>query len=148
MKQIKAIMIMAVCLVLFTACPGKHNDPDTFERSLELSAESGSKTYTANDLKAEIKSVTAPASWLTATAQAYSGGSPKVTLAYTENTGGERQAVVTITDTGDNKVFLTVKQLKPGEKPETKPDQDQEQGYGIDDTHDTVTDQPAYSRQQ
>ena len=111
-----------------------------------MAAESGSQTYTASDLKTNIANLSSTATWLTATKQPYSSGSPKVTLAYTENTGSERQAAVTITDSDDNKVVLTVKQLKPGEKPETKPEQ--EQDYGIDDTHDIVTDQPAYSRQQ
>ena len=84
---------------------------------------------------------------------AYSSGSPTVQLTYEANTGGERQAVVTLTDVNGNKVFLTVTQVKKGDipvntDPDTDPNTDPNTNpdYSIDDTHDVVTDQPASSR--
>lgn len=121
MKQIKAIIMAVLSLVLFTACP--HSDPDsitepqTFQRSLQVSAEKGQQTYFANDLKAGIGDIQNTSSWLTVTPMAYGSGSPKIQLTYEENTGGERQALVTLTDVNNNKLFLTVTQMKAGETP-------------------------------
>ena len=75
--------------------------------------------------------------------QYYSSGSPQVKLSYEANTGGERSAVVIFRDEDNNQVNLTVKQLKPIVTPEENPEPEK---TGIDDPHDTQSDQPAYSR--
>ena len=156
MKQIKAIILLMISLVLFTACPPDpepEQESKTFQRSLQVSAEKGQQTYTATDLKAGISNVQNTSSWLMVTPMAYGSGSPTVQLTYEANTGGERQAVVTLTDVNGNKVFLTVTQVKKGDIPvNTDPDTDPntdpntDPDYGVDDTHDVVTDQPASSR--
>jgi len=125
MRQIKAIFLSMMSLVLLTACPP---DPDpvvesaTFQRSLQVSADKGQQTYTATDLKAGISNVQNTSSWLTVTTLAYSSGSPTVQLTYEANTGDERQVLVTLTDVNNNKLFLTVTQMKAGETP-VNPDQ-------------------------
>lgn len=120
MKQIKALFLSVMSLMLLTACPSDPDpvlEPSTYQRSLQVSAEKGQQTYTATDLKAGISNVQNTSSWLTVTTLAYGSGSPKIQLTYEENTGGERQAVVTLTDVNNNKVLLTVTQLKAGETP-------------------------------
>ena len=141
MKQIKSLFLTMVALMGLLACGGDEPDPilepQVFQRSLQLPAEEGQQTYTASDLKVGISIVQETASWLTVETLAYSNGSPKVEIEYDANTGGERQAMVTLTDVNNNKVFLTVTQealITPVP--------------GIDDPHDTQSDQPAYSRQQ
>ena len=121
MKQIKALFLSVMSLVLFTACPDSTPDtvvePVTYRRSLQVPAERGQQTYTATDLKVGISNVQNTSSWLTVTPMAYGSGSPTVQLTYEANTGGERHVLVTLTDVNDNKVLLTVTQLKAGETP-------------------------------
>ena len=120
MKQIKAIILLMISLVLFTACPPDpepEQESKTFQRSLQVSAEKGQQTYTATDLKAGISDIQNTASWLVVTPMAYGSGAPTVQLIYEANSGGERQAVVTLTDVNGNKVFLTVTQVMAGETP-------------------------------
>ncbi len=131
-------------LVLFTACSSSNPvETPIYNQSIEIPAAEGSQTYTVSDLKKNISGEISNtgSAWLTVEKQNYSSGSPQVKLSYKANTGGERSAVVIFRDEDNNQVNLTVKQLKPEEKPE--PDK-----TGIDDPHDTQSDQPAYSRQQ
>ena len=143
MKQIHPLLIIVFGLLLFVACHHHHDDePAIFERSLDVPATKGSQTYTVSDLKRSIDSISSTdTTWLTVTKKPYGSVSPKVELSYEEITGIKRSAVVIFRDNESNQVNLTVNQAG-------KTDSPPEQENGIEDPHDTVTDQPAYSRQQ
>lgn len=129
MKNLKLMLFALVATFTLTQC--KKDDfkldiavplPATYSRTLQVGSESGQVSYTLTDLKKEVSKLEKTAAWLTVTPMAYTSGSPIVEIAYEENTGGERSAVVTFTDKGGNKVFLTVTQVKKGETP-TNPQQ-------------------------
>lgn len=127
MKNLKFMLFALVAIFALSMCTEKTIDlttlySGTYSRTLQVGSESGQVSYTLTDLKKEVSELENTAAWLTVTPMAYTSGSPIVEIAYEENTGGERSAVVTFTDEGGNKVFLTVTQVKKGETP-TNPQQ-------------------------
>ena len=103
--------------------------------------EHADKTVTLTNLKTAIKDIEYNADWLTVIKQTYTSGSPSLRLTATANVkDGEstnsRSCTVTITANSGDKVLLNVTQ------------QGAERKTGIDNPHDTPTDQPAYSREK
>ena len=142
MKQIHPLLIIVFGLLLFVACHHHHDDDAIPNWSIDVPDTQGNQTYTVSDLTDSIDSISNTGmTWLTVTKKPYGGGSPQVELSYKENTGTKRSAVVIFRDNESNQVNLTVNQAG-------KTDSPPEQENGIEDPHDTVTDQPAYSRQQ
>ena len=131
------VMLLAVTAMLCLASCG--DDDETYTQSVTLSAKGEQQTVTLTNLSARITSVANSNSWLKATADFYNSGSPSLTLSATENTEkSERNGVVTITAESGDKVVLTVTQQAASEE--------EQEGTGIDDTHNSQSDQPAYGR--
>lgn len=128
------------------ACGGsddKKDDPvisgKTYTKSVTLDAQGTEQTVTLNDLKSKIDDVSNSYQWLTVRIDPYTSGSPSVAVSAEANTGTDaRSGNVTITAISGDKVILTVAQ-NPAPTPHT---------YGIDDPHDTESDQSAYSRRR
>lgn len=156
MKRLKNMWIAIVAAFMLTGCPsGPDPDPvpeatpltpTTISKTLQVDWKKGQQTYTLTDLKDRISNIGNTSAWLTVTLLTYSTGSPKVQLSYEENDGGERSVVVEITDTKGNKVLLTVKQQVKDSDPSPDPGSNDDQDTGIEDTHNTVTNQPAFIR--
>lgn len=113
-------------------------EPQQFAQSLTMAATGGEQSLTLADLTTAISSIGTPTdTWMTVTKEAYTSGSPSVKVKTEANPQEQpRTASVIITATNGDQLTLSVTQAAK-EAP----------NYGIDDTHDTVTDQPAYSRQ-
>lgn len=147
MKNIKLYIL--TCLTVFTlmACGGSDNsdesvvDPPTpegrfYQQSVTLPSENADTTITLNNLSTSISSINGGADWLTALKQSYSSGAPSVRLKATDNESeSERKCSLTITAQNGDQVVLAVIQQGVGQLP-----------TGIDDSHNVITDQPAYSR--
>ena len=159
MKNLKILLLAFMAIFTLTMCGGDDkNDvtpeekptlPVTTTRTVQIGWERGQQTYTLSDLKSDISNIENTSSWIRVNPLSYGSGSPNVQLDYEENDGDERSCVITFTDTNNNKVLLTVTQVKKGDvpvnpDPNTNPNTDPD--YGVDDTHDVVTDQPANSR--
>ena len=149
MKQLTYYCIFIICMTCVTACGGSSEDSrnnpviegNTYRQSISVGAEAAQQTVTLVDLHAAIDDINQSATWLSATKMSYTSGSPRILLTIEENSSTqERQANITIIDTYKNTVFLTVKQVKAGDPTPVL--------SGIDDPHDTPSNQPAYSRQQ
>ena len=79
------------------------------------------------DLTDEIISISGAGAWLTAVKSNNEKNSVKL-VAKTNEGDSERSCILTVTDKTGDKVLLTVTQSK----------------FDVDDSHDLVTDQPAY----
>lgn len=135
--------LILLAAVLLTSCIGlvgllDDDDSDgggtTSTQSVSVSAEKQDKSVTLSGLKSAIDSAVkeSGANWLTATPQSYVSGSPTIIISVAANTTtSTRSATVTVKDTKKNTVTLTVTQ----------------QGIkgGIDNIHNTDTNQPAYA---
>lgn len=120
----------------FWACTDDEPDTgQTYQQSAVIDVQGTAKTVMLSDLKSKIEDVDYNSDWLQVLYGAYSSGSPRIELRAEVNTGEERSCDVTITDKNGDKVILTVTQEGA-----------EEQKKDIDDSHDVVTDQPAYSR--
>ncbi len=146
MKSIKSMLLIIAATSTLSSCwlfPDHDPDPveaAIFNQSIEIPATEGSQTYTVSDLKKNISGEISNtgSTWLTVEKLPYSSGSPQVKLSYKANTGGERSAVVIFRDDDNNQVNLTVEQPEAEEPEPVK--------TGIEDPHNTQSDQPAYSR--
>jgi hypothetical protein len=146
-------MLVSIAVLLFAACGGSSSDDEggstpagstspngqTYQQSVTLSATDADKTVTLNKLTSAIQTYSGGADWLTVLKENYISGSPALRLKATNNerdgeTTQARSCNVTIVSTSGNKVILTVTQ------------DGAERKAGIDDSHDVVSDQPAYSR--
>lgn len=148
MKNFKIIVFALFTVLTLTGCTDSKSDsePDsitpegkTYQQNVTLDAQGTEQTVTLNDLKSKIDNVeNSNSSWLTILQNTYTSGSPSIIVRATERTETtERSGNVTITAQSGDKVILSVTQKGA-----------EEQNTGIDDSHDVVTDQPAYSRQQ
>lgn len=153
MQKLKYLSFMLMGLLLLCSCPGPDpdptpdiTDPQTFSQTVNVSAEKSTLTITLSSLKLAISNINQPDEWCKVTKLSYTSGSPNIQLDVTENTtGDERHSNIVITDTYGNKVLLTVKQVKAGDTPDPNPNPDTNKN-GIDDSHDVVSDQPAYAK--
>lgn len=136
-----------MAMLLIAGCDKKSTetiveDPP-FKQTVNVAAEGGRDTVTLEKLTSKISEINQEANWVSASKMAYTSGAPQILLTINENTGDTRQTNITIKDESEKTVILTVKQMKPGDTPEEEPEKVKD---GIDDIHDTVTDQPASSR--
>lgn len=152
-SKMYSLLFVLVAMIALAACDDKkessslnpvEQEGKTYQQSVTLPAQDANKTVALNNLNAAIREMEGAADWLTVMKQSYTSGVPSVRLTAFDNTNGntataERTCLVTITATSGDRVLLTVTQ--EGYIPETNK-------TGIDDSHDVVTDQPAYSRRQ
>ena len=153
-SKIFSLLLAFVAVIALAACGGDDNSDSsplnpvgpegrTYQQSVTLPAQGADKTVSLTDLSTAIREMEEATDWLTVMKQSYTSGVPRVRLTASDNTNGnaattERKCVVTITATSGDRVLLVVTQ--EGYEPEAPK-------TGIDDSHDIVTDQPAYSRQ-
>lgn len=105
--------------------------PKTYTQSETIAAAGGDKVVTLTSLSSSISSINNTTSWVVASPQSYTSGSPKLQLNVTANTDkNERKCEIIVTAQSGENVVLTVIQ---------------QAGNGIDDLHDNTTTQPAYS---
>lgn len=143
-KREKIISMLLVVVAIVTMACKCDPDPDegqTYQQTEMLPAEKADKTVTLTDLKSAIKDIEYDADWLTVIKQTYTSGSSSLRLTATDNvkdgsSTDARSCIVTVTAISGDKVLLTVTQ------------EGAERKTGIDDSHDVLTDQPAYSRQR
>jgi len=152
MKQIKLLLLIVMSVVFLMACGGGGDDPIIPEPQPEkpetpttstqtvtfMANEQLQQTVTLTGLKAAIADFDNQNSWVTNVIPlGYGGtGAPNVSITISENKSNDsRSGVVTFKDTKQNTVILTISQSGVSTP------------SGIEDPHDTQSDQPAYGRQ-
>lgn len=147
MKRISIFCIALLGLMMVVACggdndnytidPSSPDDPQLYSQSEVMEAKGGDITVKLNSLKSSVSNIAYGSNWLTVTKQSYTSGAPTLLLTASENTETtERQCEVMVTASNGDKVKLTVTQ---------KAKESQEDKTGIDDTHESETDQTAYA---
>lgn len=149
-----SLLMAVVAVMALAACGGDDKkepsplnpvDPEptgqTYQQAETLPAEKADMTVTLTNLTTAIKDIEYNTDWLTVIKQTYTSGSPSLRLTATDNvkdgeTTTARSCTITVTATSGDKVLLTVTQ------------EGVERKTGIEDSHDTPTDQPAYSRRR
>lgn len=149
----RTLLLCVWSLIMITSCgDDKKDESDPFTdngkvyaQTMFLPAEKASNViYTFGDLRNAIKEIEGGAEWLMVIKQNYTSGSPAISLTATDNmkdgfSTDARNCTLTVKAINGDQVVLTV--IQEGhqyEPPKT----------GIDDSHNTPTDQPAYSRFQ
>ena len=149
MKTIKFLSIaFAACLTLLS-CGGGDDDTPTpqplpptpgtvkgkhFTQTCNMPADASETIVTLTGLTSEVTRKKGSASWLTVNAVPYTGGTPQVAVACTQNLGTDaREQEVSFIAANDTLV-LTVRQAA------------YTGGTDVDSPNDTFTDQPAFAR--
>lgn len=148
MNTIKYLSIAFIFSLVLLSCGGGGDDePDTptppapvsgkhLTQTCDMAAEASEVIITLKGLSAEIDRISGSASWLSISAQPYTGGQPEVKVSAKENQqASARQQDITFFAARDTLV-LTVRQAAPESVPSTDTGK----------LHDTPTDQPAFSR--
>lgn len=148
MKRVIVYVCGMVMLCCLAACGGGGDDGgqgggggNTSSMSATIQADGASTVVTVTPLDCPIQSALAQDNWLSVEVVTYTSGSPMVKLTATSNPGtAERRTKVMIVGTSEAKVALTVTQKGKSATPS-------DDGT-IEDTHETVTDQPAYASER
>ena len=120
-----------------TSTHPEDNTPGVYSQSVTIPAEVSTQQVALDKLNTSIEEIAVQANWLTIEKMPYSSGNPVVKLSAISNPNTtERRTKVVIVATSQDKVELTVIQKA---RPSTPSDDST-----IDETHDVVTDQPAY----
>ena len=144
MKDKILFAIALMCTMLLTSCGGGGSDdgggssnrPSTYYMDINMDAAASSQTVVLSNLKTNISTAVSSASWLTPSRQAYTSGSPKITIEATVNTASSsRNCTVTVTATGGNKVIINVIQKgtsQTSDQPQTKDEVSDQQPYSME----------------
>ena len=155
MKTFRFLFIILAATLVLTSCdsggdpeeekpqPPTPTVPGKFlTMRCDMPAEASEKTVALTGLTTAItKQVQAiETSWLTVTQQPYTSGTPKVNVACTENKENNRRVmdIVFLANNDRDTLMLTVRQDAASASTG---------GTDVDNTHDNVTDQPAFARQ-
>ena len=143
MKNKILFAIALMCTMLLTSCGGGGSDdgggsssrPSTYYMDINLEATASSQTVVLSNLKTNVSTAISSASWLTPSRQAYTSGSPKITIEATANTASSsRNCTVTVTATDGNKVIITIIQKgtsQTSDQPQTKDEVSDQQPYSV-----------------
>ena len=154
MKTSRILTIALLAALALAACGGSGDDPDDpytptpqpptpqtqgkySEQTLNMPADASESTVALNGLSAAISLTkhVGNASWMSVTEQTYASGTPRVTVACTQNLETAARSHDIIFIASKDTVLLTVRQAAyPGG------------GTDVNTPSDTPTDQPAYSR--
>ncbi|MBO5614267.1 MAG: BACON domain-containing protein [Prevotella sp.] len=145
MKDKILFAIALMCTMLFSSCGGGGSDDgggstpsrtSTYYMDVSMDATAGSQTIVLNNLNTDVSTAVSSASWLTPTRQAYTSGSPKITIEATANNStSSRNCTVTVTALNGNKVIITVIQKgtsQSSDQPETNDEVSDQQPYSMD----------------
>lgn len=136
------LLSMAV-LFCMTACSsgggeGGNGGKESSSQTVTMAAEASSQLVTLTKMTAPIASAVASDSWLTVEIKPYTSGAPTVKLTVTANPNTtERRTKVIAVSTNEERVELTVTQKAKADSPS--------EGGTVAETHEEVTDQPAYA---
>ena len=151
MKKALVFLCSITMLCCFAACGGNDEEedngggsgsnPKTSSMSATIDAEGSPTQVTVNPLDCPITSTAVQDDWLTVEVMTYTSGAPVVVFTATSHPNtSERNTKVIIVGTSQDKVSITVTQKGASSTPSD--------GGTIEDTHNTVTDQPAYAPQR
>ena len=144
MKNKILFAIALMCSMLLTSCGGGGSDdggstpsrPSTYYMDINLEATASYQTVVLSNLKTDVSTAVSSASWLTPSRQAYTSGSPKLTIEATANTAtSSRNCTVTVTATDGNKVIINVIQKgtsQTSDQPQTKDEVSDQQPYSME----------------
>ena len=144
MKDKILFAIALMCSMLLTSCGGGGSDdggstpsrPSTYYMDINLEATASYQTVVLSNLKTDVSTAVSSASWLTPSRQAYTSGSPKLTIEATANTAtSSRNCTVTVTATDGNKVIITIIQKgtsQTSDQPQTKDEVSDQQPYSME----------------
>ena len=144
MKNKILFAIALMCSMLLTSCGGGGSDdggstpsrPSTYYMDINLEATASYQTVVLSNLKTDVSTAISSASWLTQSRQAYTSGSPKITIEATANTtSSSRNCTVTVTALNGNKVIITVIQKgtsQSSDQPETNDEVSDQQPYSME----------------
>ena len=145
MKDKILFAIALMCTMLLTSCGGGGSDDgggstpsrtSTYYMDVSMDATAGSQTIVLDKLNTNVSTAVSSASWLTPSRQAYTSGSPKITIEATVNTASSsRNCTVTVTATDGNKVIITIIQKgtsQTSDQPQTKDEVSDQQPYSME----------------
>lgn len=147
MKKIIFYFLSLAALCSFSACSGGGDDGvgNISTQSVTMPAEASIMLVTLDKLGESVGVATPQDSWISVTIMPYTSGAPVVKLSAQANPNTkERKTKVIITTSSQNKMELTVVQKAKSSSPSPSPSGENT----IEDTHDVVTDQPAYASQR
>lgn len=153
MKTTKYFFIALAAIATLTACGGSDDPDDPYNpgpqpptpqygkystMKCDMPAEASEKTVTLTGLSSAITRVTQASgtNWLTVTQQPYTSGTPKVTVACTQNPDKSQRSTDVVFIAAKDTLKLTVNQAAATAQG----------GTDINKPNDTPTDQPAYSK--
>lgn len=139
-RYISTLCVIVMTLFMLTAC-GDDKTPEgqTYQQTIALPAMNAEQNVLLINLEAEISEVENTATWLTATKQIYTYGSPTLKIVATDNVKEDantesRSCTLTVTAVSGDRVLLTV--MQDGAKFSSS----------TEEVHDIQSDEPAYSR--
>lgn len=151
MNTIKYLsLIIAACFALSSCDSGEEGDDvvppakkgQFFSMTCNMPSNASEKEVALKGLTSAITDQVQAMStkWLTVTQLPYTSGTPRVTVACTENTTAKDRIMDIVFLASNDTLLFTVRQAAGSSTPS-------DGGTDVDNPHDTTSDQPAYSRQ-
>ena len=136
--RISYIMSIAIICSIVACSKGSNDEEGTIKQNISMAAEASSILVNIDRMNEPIVHVRSGENWLTASAIPYTSGAAMVKLEAKSNPEtNERQTIVYVqAESGKKAELKVVQKAKAPSSPE---------GTTVEDSHDRVTDQPAYT---